>query len=173
MIQIGQGSLMKRSQYSLDYVVKKCCHAFLDTSPCAIAPKHAEFQSPDPVMAIPFENITSIYYTALDSRSAAGLTKLLRFLQKLTSSLNEVSICYYAKDKLSLPAIDCRRIKVSVNGDEIKNHNVFHCAYHPHRKLQSLHLDILTYKLVNFSSEITKIISYNGQSLLDLYISLV
>lgn len=152
----------------------------LSTSPCALIPKHFELNciltdAVDQVISSlqALENISSVCFQT-DSKSVAVCTKILRILQKKTPLLNEITILsliddHYSNEDLGMPLITCRRIKLVTYGSL----NIFFtCVY---AKLQSLHICVKDPTSFRFgqklNSEISKIITHNCMSLIDLHMS--
>ena len=147
------------------------------TSPCALQSRNVYLLNDNKAMMTllqAFEKVTSLTCIST-SDSVAEFAKLLTPLQeKFLTDLNEVYV--YSSGhydcpnmELSMPIVACRRIFFYTN--HFMRH--FECAYHPHRKLQSLHItapDVIQSKL-EFNNDVSKIIVHNCNSLLDLQMS--
>ena len=160
--------------------VKKHCDnliSCLNTHPCAMMPRHFEYLSVDSSVVIKsmcaraLGHIRSLHCVFNDLISLQKFNDLLTMLQRNSNNLDEVVIVYHKTDDLlpgEIPLVVCRRLKFIVN----QFTSVFKCAYHPSRKLQSLHVQHAgsDHKL-NFTKDLSDIVILNSSSLLDLRLS--
>ena len=143
------------------------------TSPCALQSRNVCLFNDNKALLQALEKFTSLTWQCIStSDSVAKFAELLTSLQEHFSvDLNEVFIYSsgsndYPNMEVSMPVVACQRIIFSTN-------YFTRCAYHPHRKLRSLHItapDVIQSKL-EFNSDVSKIIIHNSNSLLDLQMS--
>ena len=157
---------------------KYCEQLFLclDTHPCAVMPRHVDYTSDVSIVTISslcaLGLIRSLHCVVSDLKSVLGFNELLTVLKKSSTKLDEVVIVCHATDDLlpsDMPLVaSCRRLKFIVS----QFTSVFKSAYHPSRKLQSFHVKYLEcdHKL-KFTNDLSDIIIYNSNSLLDLCLS--
>jgi len=150
----------------------------LKTRPCAVMPKHVDNMSDVSINTINslcgLGIVRSLQCIISDLKSELRCNELLTVLQKSSTSLDEVVIVYSAADELvpnKIPVlVSCRRLKFIVS----QFTSVFKWAYNPDKKLQSFHVKCVEssadHKL-EFTQDISDIIIYNSNSLLDLCLS--
>ena len=161
--------------------VIKCNEELLSclyTHPCAAMPRHV-----DNISDVSIDTISSLCGLGLvrslhciisDLKSVLRCNELLTVLQKNSTTLDEVVIVYSAADDLmpnKMPVlVSCQRLKFVVS----QFTSVFKWAYNPDKKLLSFHIKCVEsaadHKL-EFTKDISDIVIYNSNSLLDLSLS--
>ena len=176
---VEQSAVTDKQVFSPDTKVlvdvnKYCDQLFscLNTHPCAVMPRHVEYLSADSSVVInslcAMGNIRSLHCVIKDLKSVLEFEELLTVLQEQHVVLNEIVVFNHITGGPTYHGTlgaQCRRLKFVVSHFT----SLFNCAYHSTRKLQSLHVNSIKHShRLKFCKELSGIIKYNSESLVDL-----
>jgi len=161
-------------------VNKYCDQLFscINTHPCAVMPRRVEYLSADSSIVInslcALGNIRSLHCVIKDLKSVSEFDEMLTVLLEQHIVLDEIIIFHHTTDDLTYHGTlgaQCRRLRFVVSHVT----SLFSYAHHSSRKLQSLHIKSTKYGVyshrVKVCKELSDIIKYNSESLVDLCLS--
>jgi len=183
---VKQSANANRQVFSPDTKVlvevnKYCDQLFscINTHPCAVIPRRVEYLSADSSIVInslcALGNIRFLHCVIKDLKSVSEFDEMLTVLQEQHVVLDEIVVFHHTTDDLTYHGTlgaQCRRLKFVVSHVT----SLFSYAYHSPKKLQSLHINSTKYggvysHRVKVCKELSDIIKYNSESLVDLCLS--